>query len=801
MAHTLVLLLVGTAASFSATRTWNGAATNNNLWSNQTNWGGNAPNGGDSLVFAGTVRLNTTNDFTYLSAAGTNVSFLFQTNAGAFILNGNQMALTGGITNLSANHQTINLAITLAGTNTIAATSNSIVINGVISGTNGLIKTGAATLVLNATNTYTGGTTVSAGTLQIGASEVLANTGAVTVSGGTFDIGSFSDSVGIVTLTSGTITGTTGVLTGTSYAMSGTDAVSAILGGTGALTKTGSGTTTTLSGANSYTGTTTVTTGVLNIQNATGLGTTAGGTSVANGAALELQGGISIGVEALTLNGTGVSSGGALRNISGNNTYGGLITLGRASRINSDSGTLSLTNTGTITGATLSLTVGGAGDTALNSIIGTTSGTLTKDGAGKLTLSGTNTYTGGTTISGGTLAISSSRNLGVLTNTLTLAGGGRLQVTSSLTNNRSITVTTGNVATISADVGVTNTMGGTINKDGSDLILGGGGTHFINGTILGASANSDLYISNSVATLYATNSYSGPTFVVAGGTLNNGIANALPIAADLILGQTNETSSTTNRYNLGGYSQTVASVTAAGSSVNVVTNSTGSGTLTLNSATDKTISGLTVGGSGLTLAKTNSNTVTLSGGNSIRPVTIAIQQGTLLLGAANQIGDTTGITMSGGTLDTAGYGDSVGKLTVSAASTIQGMNTTVGTNFLFSDVDLSSYATSSGSALTFVGSGGNYLVGNVINLSSANSTAWTGYSTTSLNNFADKISFNDATLRASISFNGTNTQLTVAAVPEARVWVGAGMLILLIGLVEIRRRRPAAQRVELDKKD
>ena len=44
----------------------------------------------------------------------------------------------------------------------------------------------------------------------------------------------------------------------------------------------------------------------------------------------------------MTLNGAGISSGGALRNISGNNSYAGLITLGSATRINSDSGTLTL---------------------------------------------------------------------------------------------------------------------------------------------------------------------------------------------------------------------------------------------------------------------------------------------------------------------------------------------------------------------------------------------------------------------------------------------------------------------------
>jgi autotransporter-associated beta strand protein len=140
-----------------------------------------------------------------------------------------------------------------------------------------------------------------------------------------------------------------------------------------------------LSGSSSYDGTTSVSLNFLRITDGNALGSTVGGTTVASGAALEIQGGITVGAEALTLNGTGIASGGALRNKINDNTFGGLVTLGSASRINSDSGTLNLSNTGTITGAGLGLTVGGAGNTTIASIIGTTSGTLTKDGAGTLT--------------------------------------------------------------------------------------------------------------------------------------------------------------------------------------------------------------------------------------------------------------------------------------------------------------------------------------------------------------------------------------------------------------------------------
>src|SRR5207248_10738416 len=86
----------------------------------------------------------------------------------------------------------------------------------------------------------------------------------------------------------------------------------------------------------------------------------------------------------------------------GANSFAGDITLGSASRINSDAGTLTLS--GAVGGAGLNLTVGGAGNTTLSGIIGTTTGSLTKDGAGTLTLSGANTYSGGTTVSAGILS-------------------------------------------------------------------------------------------------------------------------------------------------------------------------------------------------------------------------------------------------------------------------------------------------------------------------------------------------------------------------------------------------------------
>ena len=152
----------------------------------------------------------------------------------------------------------------------------------------------------------------------------------------------------------------------------------------------------------------------MNIQSNSGLGRSALVT-VASGAALQLQGGISTTyVNPLTLRGTGVtgSANGALESVSGNNTFSGLITLGANTSIGSDTAgnTLTINNAGTITGAGYNLTLVGAGNGIIDSAIGTTTGSMTMNGSGQWTLAGANTYTGATTINSGTLSLTGTLN-------------------------------------------------------------------------------------------------------------------------------------------------------------------------------------------------------------------------------------------------------------------------------------------------------------------------------------------------------------------------------------------------------
>jgi fibronectin-binding autotransporter adhesin len=182
-----------------------------------------------------------------------------------------------------------------------------------IFGAGGIIKAGAGTMTLTAQNTFTGGTRIDNGILALGhATNTLLNTGAVNVNGGTLALGTNTDTVAAVTLTSGSITGNgAGTLTGTSYDVRSGSA-SAILAGAVALTKSTTGTVT-LSGANTYSGLTTISGGTLTVATT---GTINGTSSISIGAGelnynnstTALSKGVSFSGTGGTLSGTGTIS-------------------------------------------------------------------------------------------------------------------------------------------------------------------------------------------------------------------------------------------------------------------------------------------------------------------------------------------------------------------------------------------------------------------------------------------------------------------------------------------------------------
>ncbi|MBI3879937.1 MAG: autotransporter-associated beta strand repeat-containing protein, partial [Verrucomicrobia bacterium] len=273
-----------------------------------------------------------------------------------------------------------------------------------------LTKSTTNTVTLSGANSYSGGSTVSAGTLALGANNVLADSGAVAVDGATavFSLGTNSDTVGVVTLKNGgSITGTTGVLTASAYNVE-SGSISAILNGSGALTKSTTNSVT-LTRTNAYTGLTTVNAGVLTLQSAAALGATNNGTVVNSGGAVEFSGGLVVVGESLTLSGAGPAGNGALRSVSGTNRWEGNLVISADATVGADTHPLTLgsgttfLNTINLTGGTLT-TVGNGNVTVNSSISG--SGGFTKNGTGTLSFTGTaNSYVGDTTVNDGTLSL------------------------------------------------------------------------------------------------------------------------------------------------------------------------------------------------------------------------------------------------------------------------------------------------------------------------------------------------------------------------------------------------------------
>jgi fibronectin-binding autotransporter adhesin len=91
---------------------------------------------------------------------------------------------------------------------------------GSFGGAIGVTKLGAGTLVFDKVNTYTGATTIQAGTLLLGSNDRLSNTTPVTVAGGTLDISTFTNTVASFSMSSGALNGT-GTLTAATYLLTG----------------------------------------------------------------------------------------------------------------------------------------------------------------------------------------------------------------------------------------------------------------------------------------------------------------------------------------------------------------------------------------------------------------------------------------------------------------------------------------------------------------------------------------------------------------------------------------------------
>ncbi|EOB5820594.1 autotransporter-associated beta strand repeat-containing protein, partial [Salmonella enterica] len=331
-----------------------------------------------------------------------------------------------------------NAAIDAHGTFNLADADDSFTVNTVLenvdanSGWNGqsLTKTGAGTLILNAENTYTGGTTISDGTLvatnveALGTGNVTDNATLELNTGGDFDnaisgsgqvvksgdetltLSGANSYTGGTTISGGTLVasnvealGTGDITDNATLEMNTGGDFANNIGGTGSVVKSGDKTLT-LSGANSYTGGTTISGGTLVASNVEALGSG----DVTDNATLELNTG---GDFANNIGGTGsvVKSGDKTLTLSGTNSYTGGTTISGGTLVANNVEAL---GTGDVTdNATLELNTGGDFDNAISG-----SGQVVKSGDKTLTLSGANSYSGATTISGGTLIATHVNALG-----------------------------------------------------------------------------------------------------------------------------------------------------------------------------------------------------------------------------------------------------------------------------------------------------------------------------------------------------------------------------------------------------
>ena len=511
-------LLVNHATA--ATFTWTG--TTSGTWNVATNWTGGIPAVANTtdVIISGTTNVGgmlagsqsyTVKSLIFDGTNDANTSLTLQTtgNGGS-----GSRALTfssdsGNATLTVAADSTGDKTLNRGGTgfsNILLTSSLDIVQNGSgnltfgsqinTTGAGGINKSGTGTLLLAGSNTYTGATNITTGTLALGhATDTLSSSSAVTVDGATavLSIAGNSDTVGAVSLKNGgSITGSGGTLTGASYALE-SGSVSAILGGAGiALTKSTAGTVT-LSGTNTYTGTTTIQNGTLALDGAANrLATTAAvvlGDTGTTGK-LVLGGTTTAGQTLTSLTTTGLGG-----SVVGGNAANSMLTLNIASS-NTFDGTL-----------------GGAGTNENNL-------TLAKTSAGSLTLTGNNTFSGGISIpaNGGTVIAGHNNALG--TASVSLNSNTALQIQNGITINNSLRAEEqGNFKGLTLLSGATSaTYSGNISilettSTNFDINAANGGTFTISGIISG---NGFEKVGVGTVILTAANTYTGNTTVSAG---------------------------------------------------------------------------------------------------------------------------------------------------------------------------------------------------------------------------------------------------------------------------------------------
>ena len=399
-------------------------------------------------------------------------------------------------------------ALTLGGTNPfieVTATGKLIFSVFPLQGTVNWEKRGASTLQLNAANTFSGGMTISAGTVEIGNASAL-GTGTVTMTGGKLSSSS-----------------TTGYVVGNPLVFNGTVTLGDSTN-TGAVSTTGTatfngGTTTVLMDGGVqglFRGTTTINSAtlVVNNYNLFGYHYNASAPSVTistGGTFTNSTNGFLTTIGPLTMAG-GTLTSGAQQNVgfwAGAYILRGGVTATENSTISgfpiaigsdtSPTGTINVASDKTLT---ISTQLDNTPNTAFNAL--QTTNLVKQTGTGTLTLTGANTFTGTVSVSAGTLNANSATALGSNGSSVSVTSGATLSLGAAPTyTTRSLAV---------SDTGVSSTVGAlVINNTGTSafqsITLGSSGTYIRatssgsisapftsnnNSLILGASAGSDF---------------------------------------------------------------------------------------------------------------------------------------------------------------------------------------------------------------------------------------------------------------------------------------------------------------------
>ncbi len=478
-------------------------------------------------------------------------------NGGTLILNGSNMTSgatiyddctlqlgSGGTTgSLSANS---NISITNGGSSISNLTINrSNAVNqgtdfATISGNGSVRQIGTGTTTLNAANTYTGGTTVSAGVLSVSTiadsgTSNIGISGALTLNGGTFQY------TGTVATATGRLVKTNSTSTLEVTNAAGSLDLTGSTQGSGSnifLTKTGAGTLTLSGTQDDQNLRVTLNAGTL-VMNKTGTSPHAVGSGGGFDYALVINGGTAR---------LGNTTGDQIYQNSSVNMTGGTFDLNGGSEgfdgLFGTGGTI--TNNAGATTSTLTLGQNNSGGIPVfGGVIADGAGimALTKTGTGTQILTGANTYSGATTISGGTLQ---------------LGNGG---TTGSLTGTSGITTSTGSALAINR-------------SDSLAVALPIGG------------AGGFSQIGRGTTTLSLANTYTGAT-TVSGGTLNVDYNAAGAAASGTILSSSSVLTLNGGTFNVNGNattasSQTMASLSVASGFGTVSTSSPGAAATTLN---------------------------------------------------------------------------------------------------------------------------------------------------------------------------------------------------------------------------